>query len=182
VRQPGDFTANNQVSVIIAELPVGIADPVERLKAVQLDMADVKASHQADAGKTLTSIAGLAPPTVFALSLRTVGSVLRVMPQRSVNTVTTNVQGPPQALYACGRKLVDYLPFVPLSQGVRVGVAILSYNGQLAFGVTGDFDTVPRVEWFCRRIEAGIAELRDRIEPATKPPATARARHSKVSV
>jgi diacylglycerol O-acyltransferase len=104
---------------------------------------------------------------------------MRVMPG-AVNTVTTNVQGPPQALYAVGRKLIEYLPFVPLSQGVRLGIAILSYNGNLAFGVTGDFDTVPEVEWFCRRIEAGIAELRDRIEPATKPDAMNRARYAKV--
>ncbi len=180
IRRPGDLTANNQVSVIIAELPVGIADPVERLNAIQQDMAKVKAAHQADAGKTLSSMAGLAPPTVFALTLRAVTSVLRVMPQRNVNTVTTNVQGPPQALYAVGRKLVEYLPFVPLSQGVRVGVAILSYNGNLAFGVTGDFDTMPEVEWFCRRIEAGIAELLERSRPTTKPASTIHTKNSKI--
>ncbi len=117
VRRPGDVTANNQVSGIIANLPVGIADPVERLAAVRADMAKLKASHQADAGQSLTSIADLAPPTLFALTLRNVGSVLRRMPQHSVNTVTTNVQGPDHALYAIGRKMLEYLPFVPLSQG-----------------------------------------------------------------
>jgi WS/DGAT/MGAT family acyltransferase len=182
VRRPGDLTANNQVSVILAKLPVGIADPVERLRAVQRDMGTVKSSHQADAGKTLTSIAALAPPTVFALSLRTVTSAMRLMPQRNVNTVTTNVQGPPKALYACGRKMLEYLPFVPLSQGVRVGVAILSYNGNLAFGVTGDFDTVPDVEWFCRRIEAGIADLNDRIPPTPAREGTTRTKHPKIPV
>ena len=87
-----------------------------------------------------------------------------------MNTVTTNVPGPPYPLYAGGREMLEYLPFVPLSQGVRIGVAILSYNGRLAFGVTGDYDTVPEVEWFCRRIEAGIAELRscaEAVEQAT---------------
>ena len=58
--------------------------------------------------------------------------------------------------------MLEYLPFVPLSQGVRLGVAILSYNGQVRFGVTGDYDTVPEVEWFCDRIEAGVAELNER--------------------
>jgi uncharacterized protein DUF1298 len=55
--------------------------------------------------------------------------------------------------------MLEYLPYVPLSQGVRIGVSILSYNGKVRFGVTGDYDTVPEVEWFCRRIEAGVAEL-----------------------
>ena len=59
--------------------------------------------------------------------------------------------------------MVAYLPFVPLSQGVRIGVAILSYNGQVSFGVTGDYDTVPEVEWFCRRIEYVSAELLEQL-------------------
>jgi hypothetical protein len=80
-----------------------------------------------------------------------------------VHTVTTNVPGPGFPLYALGRELLEYLPFVPLSQGVRIGVAILSYNGQVRFGVTGDFDTVPEVAWFCRRIEAGVADLSERV-------------------
>ena len=162
VRQPGDLTANNQVSAMLAELPVGIEDPVERLEAVQRHMATLKASHQAQAGEALTAMADLTPPALFELGVRTATAVLRIVPQRTVNTVTTNVPGPPHALYAAGREMLEYLPFVPLSQGVRIGVAILSYNGHLAFGVTGDLDTVPEVEWFCRRIEVGIAELRAR--------------------
>ena len=87
---------------------------------------------------------------------------LRRSPQRSVHTVTTNVPGPQYPLYALGRQMIEYLPFVPLSQGVRIGVAIVSYNGQVRFGVTGDYDTVPEVDWFCQRIEAAIAELGER--------------------
>jgi hypothetical protein len=45
---------------------------------------------------------------------------------------------------------------------VRIGVAILSYNGQLRFGVTGDYDAVPEVSWFCGRVEAGLADLSER--------------------
>jgi hypothetical protein len=48
-------------------------------------------------------------------------------------------------LHALGRELVEYLPFVPLAQGVRIGVAILSYNGGVRFVVTTDNDTVPEV-------------------------------------
>ena len=92
---------------------------------------------------------------LYALGLRSARPCFAVLPQRSVHTVTTNVPGPPKALYALGRELLEYLPFVPLSQGVRLGVAILSYNGEVRFGVTADYDTVPEVEWFCQRIEAG---------------------------
>ena len=159
VRSAGDHTYNNQVSALIAELPVGIADPAERLQAVHVQMAGLKESHQAVAANALVNMAGFAPPMLLAVGLRTAASVMRRMPQRSVNTVTTNVPGPQHALYACGREMLEYIPFVPLSQGVRTGVAILSYNGKIAFGVTGDWDTVPDIEVLAAGIEAGMREL-----------------------
>ncbi|MGB8859122.1 MAG: wax ester/triacylglycerol synthase family O-acyltransferase [Ilumatobacteraceae bacterium] len=159
VRNPDDHTANNQVSGMIAELPVGIADPVERLRSIHEQMAGLKESHQAVAGSALVNMAGFAPPMLLAVGLRTAVTVMRRMPQRSVNTVTTNVPGPQIPLYACGREMLEYFPFVPLSQGVRTGVAILSYNGKIAFGVTGDWDTVPDVAVLADGIEAGMQEL-----------------------
>ena len=63
VRTPGQRGHyNNRVSAIFAELPVGIADPVARLDSIRAQMADLKASHEADAGEVLTSLAGFAPP------------------------------------------------------------------------------------------------------------------------
>jgi diacylglycerol O-acyltransferase len=159
VRAAGDSTPNNQVAAMIAELPIGIADPVDRLNAIRQQMTALKASHQAEATAAINALAVFTPPMLYALGLRSTAALLRRVPQRSVHTVTTNVPGPPSALYALGREMLEYLPFVPLSQGVRLGVAILSYNGQVRFGVTGDYDTVPEVQWFCNRIEACVAEL-----------------------
>jgi diacylglycerol O-acyltransferase len=150
------------VSAIIAELPIGVADPVQRLAATMLQMDTLKGSHQVEAGEVVTSLVGLVPPTLYALALRSATAALRHFPQRSVHTVTTNVPGPRSRLCALGREMIEYLPFVPLSQGLRVGVAILSYNGQVRFGVTADYDTIPEVDWFCTRIEACIAELTER--------------------
>jgi diacylglycerol O-acyltransferase len=159
VRAADDHTANNQVSASIVELPVGVADPLERLEATRRQMDALKASHQADASGALTSLAGLSPPMLYALGLRSGTTAWRYLPQRSVHTVTTNVPGPRGPLYALGREMLEYLPFVPISQGVRIGVSILSYNGKVRFGVTGDYDSVPEVEWFCRRIEAGVSQF-----------------------
>lgn len=159
VRSRDDHTYNNQVSAMIAELPVGIADPVERLHSIRAQMSGLKESHQAVAGNVLVNLAGFAPPVLLSVGLRTAMSVMRRMPQRSVNTVTTNVPGPQVPLYACGREMLEYAPFVPLAQGVRTGVAILSYNRRLAFGVTGDWDTVPDLEVLSDGIARGIDEL-----------------------
>jgi hypothetical protein len=54
-------------------------------------------------------------------------------------------------------------------QGTRIGVAILSYNGGVSFGVTGDFDAVPEVDEFCREIERQVAELLELARRRTQP-------------
>ncbi len=159
IRSADDHTHNNQVSMMIAELPVGIADPLERLSAVTTGMAELKRSNQAIAGAAAFDAADLLPPALFAGAVRAAMSIMHRTSQRTINTVTTNVFGPSYPLYALGRKMVDYLPFVPLSPGVRIGVAILSYNGRLAFGVTGDYDSAPDVQTMADGIEAAIAEL-----------------------
>jgi diacylglycerol O-acyltransferase len=55
----------------------------------------------------------------------------------------------------------EYRPFVPISHGLRVGTAILSYNGRLIFGVTGDYGTVPDVGVLTEETAAGIGDLLD---------------------
>ena len=165
LRSNGDHSLNNQVSALIAELPVSIDDPIDRLHAVQAQMVALKASHQADASKLLFDLADYAPPPLLSVGLRTAVTVMRRLPQRSVNTVTTNVPGPQVPLYACGREMLEYLPFVPLAQGVRTGVAILSYNRRIAFGVTGDWDTVPDLHLLADGIATGMRDLLDRSRP-----------------
>lgn len=151
----GDGTYNNKVSGMIAELPVGIDDPAERLDAIRRQMEGLKLSKQAVAGEALTSLSGFAPPVLLSLGTR----VAARLPQRSVNTVTTNVPGPQQPLYVAGRQMLRAYPYVPLANQVRVGVAIFSYIGRLTFGVTGDYDTAPDIDVLARGIEKGVAEL-----------------------
>ncbi|MBA3655289.1 MAG: wax ester/triacylglycerol synthase family O-acyltransferase [Actinobacteria bacterium] len=151
----GDGTFDNKVSAMFAELPVNITDARERLDAIHAQMGTLKESKQAVAGEALTSLTGFAPPMLLALGTR----VFSRIPQRNVNTVTTNVPGPQFPLYAGGRKMLEAFPYVPLAGSVRIGVAIFSYNGMINFGVTGDYDTAPDISVLCQGIEDGIAEM-----------------------
>ncbi|HQZ32776.1 MAG TPA: wax ester/triacylglycerol synthase family O-acyltransferase [Ilumatobacteraceae bacterium] len=159
IRSGDDHSYNNQVSMVIAALPVGIADPLERLRAITANMDELKLSNQATAGAAAFNVVDMMPPALFAAAVRTAMGLMHRTSQRTINTVTTNVFGPSYPLYALGREMVEYLPFVPLSPGVRIGVAILSYNGHLAFGVTGDYDSAPDVQTMADGIEAAIGEL-----------------------
>jgi len=156
---------NNRVSAMFAELPVGIEDPVERLRSIRAQMADLKDSHEAVAGEVLTSLAGFAPPLLLALGERLATRV----PQNNINTVTTNVPGPQHPLYAGGRRMLESFPYVPLGGRVRVGVAIFSYDGACTFGVTGDYDAAPDIHVLGEGIERSLAELVELARPAPAP-------------
>lgn len=150
---------DNRVSALLLELPVSITDPAERLQAVHEAMDALKVSHMAEAGEAITEIGNLAPPALVA-SLSRLGFNSRPrLTQRSVNTVTTNVPGPQFPLYCLGHEMLEYLPFVPIIHGFRVGTAILSYNGSLAFGITGDYDTATDIDVLAEGIVTGIDDL-----------------------
>jgi diacylglycerol O-acyltransferase len=156
VRRPGERgTYNNRVSAMFAELPIGIADPVARLQSVTMQMAGLKESKQAVAGEVLTSLSGFAPPMLLMVGARLASR----LPQRNINTGTTNVPGPQFPLYAGGRRMLESFPYIPLFASVRLAVAIFSYDGKLSFGVSGDYDTTVDLQVLCGGIERGLAEL-----------------------
>jgi WS/DGAT/MGAT family acyltransferase len=150
---------DNRVSAIFLDLPVHLEDPLERLAAVHAQMELLKQSHEIDAGEAVTHLAGILPAALTAQATRLASRLATRVPQRTMNTVTTNVPGPQFPLYLAGRELLEYLPFVPLGPGVRIGVAILSYNGGLRFGITGDYDTVPDIDVLADGVDAGVTTL-----------------------
>jgi WS/DGAT/MGAT family acyltransferase len=154
----GDALAN-KVSGMLLELPVDIGDPRERLESIRGSMQRLKGSHMAEAGEVVAEIGNLAPPSLVASISRLGLASPRVVLQRSVTTVTTNVPGPQFPLYCLGHEMLQYLPYVPIIHGVRIGTAILSYNGHLAFGITGDFDSTTDLPVLAAGIQAGIEEL-----------------------
>lgn len=158
IRTPGERgTYNNRVSAMFAELPVGIVDPVSRLASIHDQMKGLKDHKQAVAAEALTSLSGFAPPLLAALG----GRLFARAQQHSIQTVTTNVPGPQQPMYAAGRKMLAAYPYVPLAGTVRIGVAIFSYAGQVNFGITGDWETAPDIGVLAQGIEEGVSELLD---------------------
>jgi diacylglycerol O-acyltransferase len=145
----------NRLTVILANLPVDIADPADRLAAVRAELATLKASKEAMVGEAMVSLGRYTPFPVASLGAR----LAYGLPQREIVTVTTNVPGPRQQLYALGRRLVEIIPYVPIATTLRTGIAIFSYCGNLTFGITGDYATNPDLEVLAQGIESGISEL-----------------------
>jgi diacylglycerol O-acyltransferase / wax synthase len=159
-RLPGEHgLLDNRVSGLLCDLPVHLARPAERLAAVRAEMDRLKRTHMAEAAAWLLAIGDLAPPFVVGTITRVVAKVMHQLPQRSLATVTTNVPGPRDPLYCLGRKMLSWYPYVPISQGVRVSTAILSYDGRIGFGVTSDYDTIPDARRLVQGIVDGLEDL-----------------------
>jgi diacylglycerol O-acyltransferase len=146
---------DNRVSLMLAELPVEVPDPIERLRATREHLEHLKAVHEAEAGAAVTGLAALGPFPLVATQVRLAAHV----PQRSIVTTTTNVPGPHEPLYALGRRLLEIIPYVPIASRVRTGVAIMTYCDRLAIGVTGDYEFAPDVEILARGIEDDLSAM-----------------------
>ncbi len=133
MRRPDERGAlGNLVSIMIAPLYVGIADPAERLAAERAAMERLKSEDQAGGLYSLQQLLNGVPASwqAFAGAFN--------VPQTLFNTVSTNVPGPQIPLYLGGRRLLNWIPLGICSAGVGLFVAILSYDRRLTFGLTFD--------------------------------------------
>jgi WS/DGAT/MGAT family acyltransferase len=143
----------NHVAAIYAPLPVGLADPLERFRAVNEAIGDLKSSAQAIGAERLTQLAGFAAPTILNQAARLQAR------QRFFNLTVTNVPGPQFPLFVLGRRLTAFYPMVPLVLNTALGIAIMSYDGRIFFGLLGDYDAMADLDEFAQDLRASIDEL-----------------------
>ncbi|HEX3833447.1 MAG TPA: wax ester/triacylglycerol synthase family O-acyltransferase [Solirubrobacteraceae bacterium] len=160
----------NRVAAMWAPLPIGLTDPVQRLLTISRAMDGIKDSGQAVGAQVLTELTGFAPPTIMAQAARLQAR------QRMFNLVVTNVPGPQIPLYLLGRQLEAMFPMVPLAANQALGIAIMSYNGQLNFGLNADYDALRDLEALADALRASIDELVTAAGKAPRPEARRRRR------
>ena len=154
----------NRIAAMMAPLPVWCEDPVERLHLMTAAMGDLKTSGQAVGAEILTKITDFAPTTLAS-------QAARLQPaQRFFNLVVTNVPGPQFPLYLLGRQMESIFPMVPLARRQALCVGIMSYNGQVNFGLIGDYDAMADLDSFALDLEAATEEAIDTAPPAVEPP------------
>lgn len=144
----------NRVSAMFVPLPVGEEDPIVRLRIIQQATREMKDRKAAVGAEFLVHMTEYAPQTLLALASRLAHR------QRFANLVITNVPGPQQPLYVMGAEMLEAFPIVPLVGNTSLGIAILSYNGQLNLGLHVDRDTFSDVGILAESMEKAFAELR----------------------
>jgi hypothetical protein len=58
-----------------------------------------------------------------------------------------------------GRRLEGLFPMVPLAPNQALGIAIMSYNGTINFGLVGDFDLMSDLDELGDDLHASLEEL-----------------------
>src|SRR5262245_40086876 len=154
----------NRVSALMAPLPVGIFDPLERLRQVRAAMEQLKRSGESARMSRMMDLLSYVPvPLQHQLGW---------VQSTPVNTICTNVPGPPVSLYFQGRRLDTMVPIVPLAQGVGLAFAILSYADSITIGVNLDPGLVRDGERITAHLRETFEELRTLAGVQTAAPRT----------
>jgi WS/DGAT/MGAT family acyltransferase len=153
VRRPGEELGNH-ISSLFVSLPVAEADPLRRHAAARSAAESLKSGTQMEGGRTLVDLAGLAPPVLHSVLARS------LFASRLFNITVTNVPGPQLPLYAFGARMTEVLPLVPLAAEHAVGVAVVSYDGALTFGINADYEAVPDLAVMANGVADSLADLR----------------------
>jgi WS/DGAT/MGAT family acyltransferase len=156
----------NRVSAMMAPLPVGIFDPLERLRQVRAAMEKLKRSGESERMSRMMDLLSYLPAPLQ----HQMGWVQSTAP---VNTICTNVPGPPVALYFQGQRLETMVPIVPLAQGVGLAFAILSYADTITIGADLDPGLISDGERITAHLQESFDELRALagVEPVAERPA-----------
>ncbi|HEU4658019.1 MAG TPA: wax ester/triacylglycerol synthase family O-acyltransferase [Capillimicrobium sp.] len=150
---PARGVLGNRLAQVVVPLPIAVHDPVERLAVVRAAMDGIKASGRAVDAESIAAMDDMAPPTILAQASRLdFGS-------RLYNLLVTNIPGPQVPLYLLGRRVEELYP-VPFLVGDRaLAVAVVSYAGNVGFGLLADPDVLDDLDVVAQGIEASLAEL-----------------------
>jgi diacylglycerol O-acyltransferase len=155
MRPAGDERAGgNQVSAYFLSLPLTETHPKRRYDTIRTATAALKDSRAAEGIDLLTQLTDRFGGTAMT---RLGGRVIDRL--RPYNLIITNVPGPQFPLYMLGARLLELVPQLPLFEEQGLGVAVLSYCGQIQIGLTGDRDLAPDLEALRESLLAAFAEL-----------------------
>jgi diacylglycerol O-acyltransferase len=171
----GASDLGNRISLVPVTVPLDIRDPEKLLAAVHRRTEFLKQAHAAELVSLSAGFIGMLPAGLQA----SIGPVLSQLPITPFNLVCTNVPGPQYPLYLLGHKMLRWYPYVPVGGEMAVNVAVLSYDGSIGFGFSGDVHAAPDLRRFEEFLKKSCAELKEAagITPRSKRPLRAKKVH-----
>jgi diacylglycerol O-acyltransferase / wax synthase len=147
----------NRLTAMRGPLPVGVADPVERLYAVHRGMDELKDSKQPLGAEAIWGLndwfRDFAPPLLLGPTAAINFST------RLFNLLVTNFPGPQIPFYLLGREVEGVFPIGFLARRHALAIAIVSYNGKVGFGILADRASMPDLERLSDYLQDAVDEL-----------------------
>jgi WS/DGAT/MGAT family acyltransferase len=141
----------NYFGLVFLPLPIGVANPIERVYEVKRRMEEIKGGYDAIITLGLLSVVGSLPNMVEQPAIEFFST--------KSTAVMTNVPGPKEPIFMAGAKVQDLQFWVPQSGEIGMGVSILSYNDRVNFGVMTDKKLVPDPQTIIARFGSEFEKL-----------------------
>ena len=161
----------NRSGLMLIELPIGIADPRERLAETQRRVDVFTKAYDTQRALGIFSLIGQTPKAVQQQTLRLLAA--------KTSAMLCHVQGSRQARYLAGARIVEEMFWSPATGDLGLAISIVSYDGHYQIGLLADTAMVADPAAITRRISPQFAAL----APATstnpespKPAATRKPR------
>ncbi|MGC2195298.1 MAG: wax ester/triacylglycerol synthase family O-acyltransferase [Terriglobales bacterium] len=168
----GTAPLGNCISLVPVTIPLDIRHPRKLLAAVHRRTEFLKHAHAAEFVSLAGGLLGILPSPLQAF----VGPQISQIPFTPFNMVCTNVPGPQFPLYLLGHKMVHWYPYVPIGGELALNCAILSYNGMVYFGFSGDVHITPDLGRLEKFLKLSFSELRDAVGITSRPKRSPRKR------
>lgn len=154
----------NRITILPVTVPLDIRNPRRLLAAVHQRTEFLKHSRAAELVSLTGGLVSMLPSAMQVLA----GPMVSQVPFTPFNMVCTNVPGPQYPLYLLGHKMLRWYPYVPIGGEMALNCAILSYDGAMYFGFSGDVHAAPDLRRLESLLKSSFEELRDTV--AVKSP------------
>ncbi len=152
-------TMGNQVSAMFVPLGSHIGSARSRLRYVHEESSKSKSLTQALGARQMNEMAKLSPAPLMNMGAKIFHRLkLADYLKPFVNTIVTNVPGPPVPIYSAGARLVGMYGKLCLVDGVRLGHVVHSYVDKINIGFTADREVLNDPDFYAECINKSFAE------------------------
>ena len=177
VRGEGEAEGSRSFSWVRLELGTNIADPLQRLMAIQGTISSSTVMAQAVSARELTDLAQYAPSAAIAVTSKLLRSASALLGDWSplANCAITNVPGPQVPLYLHGARLTYLSAILPIADGMGLVFSVTSYSDMVIISFTACYEQVPDPQVFAQCLRDSFQEYLALVRPAAprqpRPPA-----------
>lgn len=179
LREAGNAEFTTKATMAVVSLATQIADPLARLRTIREATGAVKAVAKRAESILPTDFPSIGLPWVLGGLAALYGrSTLANRIPPIANLVISNVPGPTAPLYCCGARMIDYWPISIVEHGLGLNITVMSYAGQLGFGITSARIAMPQPQKLADALRQSFDELCAASRPAAVSPKPARKRRA----